>query len=220
MKPQLVRCGFGLGNRVAAIAHALCMFERVRFVWRINHECPAHHEDVFPNGIPNVEFDMDAPLGFASQFGDKRIHEWQPDLDAQKRKDAYQTVIDSMAGDAKEEFRFSAIARLRRFQINAQDAADEIAWRAKNIGADSCFLLADSNRAEIAERLAENGIKTTLPDSPEMEHDFDRNAASVIQFCSDWKTALAADILFSVGGDSSLAFPKIAGIDNPAPIPY
>ncbi len=203
----LIRCGFGLGNRVAAIAHGLTMFDMMEFAWRVNDQCPASHRDIFPDGITGVEFIDNAPIGYASKMNGKRIHDCDFLPSSDKKRSAFRTVIEAMTGDAYHRPQCAIVARFHRFPINPKESSETLAGEAARLNVGSCFILADSHRSTIAEALVRNGIDSIFPESPEMTRDMDRDAEGVVRFCSDWKTALSAKHILSVGGKSSLLFP-------------
>jgi hypothetical protein len=110
-----VRCGFGLGNRVAAIANGLSRAEKISFVWRVNEHCPLTHEQVFPAGISGVEFVTDAPPAFATMWAGMRCHCWHAAADRNAADQAYGRIISAMnAAPAQPGFIVGACVRFFR----------------------------------------------------------------------------------------------------------
>lgn len=204
MKDPLIRCGFGLGNRVAAIANALSLYQSICFIWRNNEQCPVDHNDIFPEGIKGVQFITDAPKGYATKINGRRIHEYESGGDIQSKRITYKLVLDSMIGKPVLAPECSILARFKRFDIRStKPMMDEILRL--NVG--SVFVLADSNREILMSELSNQGINVILPTCPEMKFDFDRSKDDVISFCNDWKTLLTSKNVVSTGGRSSLLFP-------------
>lgn len=206
----LIRCGFGLGNRVAAIAHALALLDEIRFVWRLNWQCPATHDQIFPTGLPRVEFVTDAPMGYATKHRGRRLHDWHEWSDKPTMRKSYDHVISAMTGQASFAPDCGILGRFHRFSVNVPQAAETMAKGALGHGAKTAFVLADCHRKEIAESLEKRGVEAVFPDGPEMASERDRTPERMIQFCSDWKTLLASHHVITTGGVSSLIYPVIS----------
>lgn len=210
MIPTRIQCAFGLGNRVAAIAHALSWVSEIEFAWRINWQCNATHQQVFPHGIPGVTFVDDAPSGFTSRLHGTRVHLWGAGQDPDSVASTYKVVMNALLGDAVEPPEAAIIARLHRFRVDPLEAAISMADAAAREGISGVFVLSDSHRQLIARVLTERGIKVVLPLHPEMGFEQDRTPERLAAFCPDWKTSLSAGKIISVGGVSTLLYPAMA----------
>lgn len=208
MDRNLVRCGFGLGNRVTAMANGLSRFESISFVWRNNRELPLNHEKVFPDGIPNVEFVTDSPLARSTIWGGYRCEDFDSFGDKNKALESYQLILSRMSGKAYREGGIALAARFLRFpDLNVSRMALRACIEAKNRNLEDVFILTDSRRDEVSAIIKKHGLNPIHPTSPEMVIDFDRNENSMLQFMSDWKTLLNSDYIVSPDFKSSMLFP-------------
>jgi hypothetical protein len=203
----LIRCGFGIGNRVTMIANALSRNESIQFVWRVNPILPLEHWEVFPNGINGVEFVDSSLKGFSTRWERKVPGEsWEGAGDREKANTAYSTIIEAMAGKEREGIDLAIVARFWRFP-----EADpvELAELASRYGSQA-FILADSRREEIATELNKRGMAAILPNGGEMSCDLDRSPESTLAYLSDWKTAIMAETVITHQADTSVIHPAKA----------
>lgn len=210
-----IRCGFGLGNRVAAIAHALTMLDEIRFVWRVNWQCPASHEQIFPNGLKRVQFVTDTPKRYATKVAGVPLHHFKEWASPDAIKKAYASVMSAMVGEAGSRPDCGILGRFHRFATCPIRASEALAEQAAVHGAGNAFILADTHRSAIARALEKRGVHPVFPNGPEMDDERDRTPERIIQFCSDWKTFLASRHVVSVGGVSSLIYPAFAASGCP-----
>lgn len=213
-----VRCGFGVGNRVAAMANGLSRSHRIRFVWRENVHCPLPVSYVFPAGIPGVDLVTDAPPEFATRWGRRMCHDWDAAGDRNRADAAYGRIIASM--DGRPLFR-PDLAIVARFHRATGDPAAHIARIAATAAAwirpDTdfrVFVFADQHRAQLAAALAAAaGVRPSLPSAPELAADLERSPADTARFLGDWKTLLTARRIVALDGPTSLLHPaRAAGI--------
>ena len=204
---HLIRCGLGLGNRVAAIANGLSRWPEIRFVWRDNTHCPATHQEIFPGGIAGVEFVTDSPPASASCWDGHRCQEWAAAGVRTAATAAYQTIMLAMTGAARMTPHVAILARFHRWP---ETTPASLAIRAAVAGGGApVFVLADSRRREIAAELKKLGIGSVLPVCGELAADLQRPPSDLLEFISDWKTALAAKVLTG-HPESSLFYPARA----------
>jgi hypothetical protein len=216
---MIVRCGMGLGNRVAAIANGLSRAAEIRFVWRVNRHCPAAHSDVFPQGIPGVEFVTDAPPNFATKFDGVWCYEWAAAGDRQRADSAYAEIMRAMAGNPMPDP--PEVAILGRFYRNPSadpitlaDAAIRLHGRYRW---DRAFVLADMHRAAIDARLRVAGFEAVQPSCGTLAADLHRTREDVLAYAGDWHTLLAARHIIALDGPASALHPaRAAGV----PITY
>lgn len=205
-----IHCHAGLGGRVTAVVNALCHSSEVEFVWRINRHLPADHQEVFPHGIPGVQFIRSAP-DWTTRFHDGGTCDiFRPFAAAGM---LYRRVIASLAGSSPQNrCRLAICARYFRQPSNpsTDDLVAAAADAAKALSCDKVFLLADSHRQVISAGLASYGIRTMLPRCKELTHDLDRSQLDALQFCADWKQFLAADTIISNSKVSGLLHPAMA----------
>ena len=201
---ELVRCGLGLGNRVAAIANGLSRWPAIRFVWRDNKHCPATHEEVFPRGVEGVEFATDFPMASASRWDGFRCHSWHAAGDRNLATSAYRRIMDAMSVSITTPATVAILARFHRFPDYDASALARDASRFAN--GNPVFIMADSRRDEIAESLHQLGVESILPKCPPLKSDMDRRREDVRLFIEDWHMAYRAKHLVS-HGSSSLGYP-------------
>ena len=213
---MIVRCGMGLGNRVAAIANGLSRAAEIRFVWRVNRHCPTAHSDVFPQGIPGVEFVTDAPPNFATKFDGVWCYEWAAAGDREAANAAYAEIMAAMAGTPM--WRAPEVAILGRFHRNPD--ADPIALADAAIRShgqfrwDRAFVLSDLHRGAIAARLGQAGFEAVQPESRELAADLDRTRDDILDYACDWATLLSARRIVALDGPASALHPaRAAGIE-------
>lgn len=206
----LIRCGFGLGNRVAAIAQSLALYGEIRFAWRINEHCPLELSEVFPHGIEGVEF-VDAPLDFATFLGDQPAYEWG--AGGADATEAFRRVVSAIGPQAWPDAPAVALVcrfhRVRAFDIpSLANAAGRAAHQA---GEERVFLLADRHREDLTILLRRLwNIEVTTAAAPELEVDLKRSAEDTRLFLRDWQTALTARHIIALDGPTSLLHPARA----------
>lgn len=209
MKP-LIRCGFGLGNRVAAIANALTYHDEISFVWRTNHLCPADHEEIFPQGIAGVEMVTDAPLALASRLGGRHCEDWYAARDRAMADGWYGRIFEAMAGEARGEYQVAIMARFLRYPEVSLEGMVVTAARIAAEGDGRVFVLADRRRAEIAAALAARGVTAVFPASPEMAAERQRHRRALLAYLGDWQTACAAATVVTHREETSVVYPARA----------
>jgi hypothetical protein len=204
-----IRCGFGLGNRVAAIANALSRAEKIAFVWRVNKHCPLGHEVVFPDGIEGVEFITDAPPALATVWHGRRCHEWFAAADRRAANLAYGRIMAAMDGTAWGSHQLGVCARFHRHpSTTPEQMAEHVRAIAGRLGERRVFLLADTRRAELASLL--HDLCVTMPSAPELAEDLQRGPEHALAFLDDWKTLLACPHIAAADGPTSLLHPARA----------
>ena len=202
----LIRCGFGIGNRVATMANALSRDGSIQYSWKVNHHLPLPHSEVFPRGIPGVEF-VDAPAGFATRWSRAVSGQaWDAAQDREAANTAYRTIVSAMVMCPSDPVEVAIMARFHRF---ANTSPRELALLASQHG-QRAFLLVDSRRSEMAAELENLGVEVVLPNSPEMAFDKDRSKASMLQYLGDWQRALASQAIITTKELSSSVFPAMA----------
>lgn len=214
MKGTLIRCGFGLGNRVASMAHALSFGEPIRFVWRVNEHCPVHHTDIWKDGVPGVEMVDNAEVGFATRVGGKMIYDWGIGSSAGAVEKCYRDIFKAMSIKARPSPpKVAVVSRLyRQQQGNLESLAYHATKAAKLHPKHRLFLLADTKRATIEDLIArfDPSVRVVMATTPELIEDLARSKEDVISFISDWRTALAAETIFTLDGPTTLLHPARA----------
>jgi len=193
---MIVRCGFGLGNRVTAIANGLQRFERIQFVWRVNDHCGLDHSDIFPRGIAGVEF-IDAHPAPATRWDGVLAHAWDARASGQ-----YAGIMSAMTGEAHSVVDCVVFARFHRRGGDLRRMASMASGRT--------LILTDSRRAELAALIP----GAVMPRCPELESDLADRNAGMLDFISDWKTMIACGRVITTGDKSSLVHPVLARFDN------
>jgi hypothetical protein len=118
--------------------------------------------------------------------------------------------MESLAGNAKQAPSCTILARFHSYQIDYQQSAERMADFAAKQKAENAFILADSHRLYIALALEKRGVIPVFPDGIEMQNEWDRTPERLIEFCNDWKTAIAAPLVINAVGVSSLLYPSLA----------
>lgn len=211
-----IRCGFGLGNRVASIAHALSFGNPIEFAWRINEHCPLHHSEIWANGIEGVTMIEDVPLDYASQVGSRMIYDWGIGGSADDVRRAYKTVIDAITIQPRQSPPSVAVFyRQHRTRSKCLVALATAAAKAAQDSPDGrVFLLADSMRASISALVLDAfpSAKIELLAAPELKADMDRPKSDTLAFIEDWRTALEAETIIADNSKTTLTYPaKAAG---------
>jgi hypothetical protein len=211
-----IHCPFGLGNRVAAMANGLSRWGTITFRWPVNKHCPATAADMFPTGVPGVDF-LPGPERpeFATRWGGTMAHCWDACGDRERANAAYATIMASMVGTAAAGAPRTAV--LGRFHRNP--AADP-AWFAEEIPRNfhgqrsgRIFLLCDLHRDLISRRLSRAGFDVMRPVCGSLADDMERSRADVMDYASDWATLLAAARIIALDGPASALNPaRAAGI--------
>lgn len=205
----------GLGNRVAAMANGLSRADQIQFVWRVNEHLPADHEQIFPTGIPGVEFLRDAEPAFATRWDGCWCYEWDAAEDRATANAAYASIISAMVGRQPiYPWRTSILARFHR---NPDRRPEEFAAKAIRIlrgeRSTEVFLLSDIYRDAISTALLESSIRPIIPQCLEIPSDLDRIDEDIIHYCSDWKMLLACGHIIALDGPASALHPaRAAGI--------
>lgn len=204
----IIRCGFGIGNRVATMANALSRHDQIQFSWKVNSMLPMTHRQVFPDGIEGVEFLDDAPRGFATRW-ERHVpgESWEAAGDRARADAAYGRIMEAMAGaPSPDPPPVAIIARFWRFpEADAVALAEEAACHGRQV-----FLLADSRRDIIARHLAWVGSSAVMPAGGEMAGDMDRTPASCLAYMGDWKTATLAETIITHLRETSVTYPARA----------
>ena len=204
----LVRCGWGLGNRVAAMANGLSYSPAgIEFSWKVNRHCPVRWEEVFPGGVPGVRF-VDAPAGWATRFEGRICHEWAACGDRQRADAAYARIMEAMAGWPAMRPDVAVVGRFFRKDGDPRFLGD-VAAAAVEPG-DAVFVFADRFREVIAGRLIGTGASITLPKAPELVEDLMRSREEVLTFLDDWATLMASGEIVAMDGPTSLLHPARA----------
>lgn len=203
----IIRCNFGIGNRVATMANALSRSEEIHFQWRINKVLPLTHEEVFPNGIEGVHFFVDGPRGLSTRWERKIYGEtWEAAGDREAANQAYNRIMEAMAGEPREAPEIAIIGRFWRFPDADCSSLAQLAAREGS----KVFLLTDSRRSELTTILESLGVEVIFPIGNEMDHDLDRTPESTLTYLSDWKTASMAKVIVTHRDDTSVTYPARA----------
>lgn len=212
-----VRCPFGLGNRVAAMANGLSRFPTIRFDWPVNDHCPVDHSAVFPSGVQGVEFSQ-STLSVGpemTRFDGVDVHSWGAAGDPRKRDQAYARIMGSMVGaPTRPTPRVAILGRFHRTPAGcSSDLVDRAAAWCRRLPADSAFVLCDRYRDQVSATLRSSGVVPVLPESRSLDLDLDRSPEDVLSYCSDWQTLLHAVVVIALNGPASALHPvRAAGI--------
>lgn len=209
----LIRCGFGAGGRVTAIANALSRHAEIRFSWKVNRFLPLTHDQVFPQCIPGVEIVTDAPAGFVTRWEDGiTADNYLAAGDPDRARAAYQMILQAMTGEAMTDP--PGVAVLGRFHRAPEATPDALVRAAvttcRELGAHRIFLLSDMHRTELAEGLQGAGMDVAWPVSPELQEDLQRDPEGQISYFSDWKTLLSAEVIVATHGPTGILHPARA----------
>lgn len=207
MDAPLVRCGFGLGNRVAAMANALSRRPEARFVWRVNQHLPCEHEEIFPAGVEGVEFVTDAPMDAASRFDGLHAETWEAAGDRAAADAAYGRIISAMAGTARA---CEAAVHFRKVHTPEPDVEALVAALAARMTGGRVMVMADSRRAEIAAAVCAAGFEPVMPAVPELPADKARTPEGMLAYLGDLKTLTACRLVVTHSPESSMVFPARA----------
>ena len=208
-----VHCPFGLGNRVAAMANGLSMAKWIRFIWPVNHHCPARAEEVFPHGVPGVEF-LEAPRGRKqlTRWNGLIAHCWDATNHRTEADLSYATIMDAMVGDAVPLP--PSVAVIGRFHRNPAGCPHDLARRAAKAASETqdrrVFVLSDCHRGVIIKELQSAGAMVIPPQCPALPNDLKRSSATLLKYIIDWKTALCANKIIALDGPSSALHPARA----------
>jgi hypothetical protein len=212
-----IHCPCGLGNRVAAMANGLSRAESIRFNWPVNAHCPVSAYEMFPGGVPGVEFlpGTNRPEP-PTRWGGLLAHCWDAAADRQRANQAYAEIMAAMVGTPM--WRAPEVAILGRFHRNP--GADPIALADAAISrgwADTwggVFVMSDCHRDLIAARFAQAGFRTVMPQSRPLPHDLERTRDDVLDYACDWATLLSARRIVALDGPASALHPaRAAGIE-------
>lgn len=215
MSPSLplIRCGFGLGNRVAAMANGLSRHpDGIRFAWRINEHLPLPWLYVFPDGLPGVHMETDEPFGSCTRWGDRSSIEWDAAADRALANAAYSKIIAAMAGEAMANP--PALAICGRFHRNPtahpQDLSATAIREATRLMEDRVFVFSDLHRDEISAALTAAGIQPVQPTCQPLVDDMQRSPVDLLRYLGDLKTLLAAKTIIAADGPASALHPARA----------
>jgi hypothetical protein len=211
--PLLIRCGFGIGGRVTAIANALSRHAEIRFSWKVNRFLLLTHDQVFPTGIPGVEIVTDAPAGFVTRWEDGiTADNYLAAGDPDRARAAYQMILQAMTGAAMTDP--PGVAVLGRFHRAPEATPDSLVRTAVatcfDLGARRIFLLSDLHRTELAQALQGAGIDVIEQVSPELTEDLQRDPEGQISYFSDWKTLLSAEVIVATDSPTGILHPARA----------
>ena len=202
----------GLGNRVAAIANGLSYARHVRFGWRVNRHCPLPWQYVFPAGIRGVRIEEEPRPVFPRKFAGRMACAWDAAGDRSAADAAYARVMESMAGEARQDA--PRLALCGRFHRNPAGSATDLAERtiaaARRMGTSRVFVFSDRHRDRISECLWSFGIEAVQPACGELAEDLQRSADDVRDYMDDWKTLLAAEVIIALDGPASALHPARA----------
>lgn len=210
--PVTVRCGTGLGNRVAALANGLSRFPIIRFPWRVNRHCPLPWEEVFPQGVPGVEFEnLPGPPPMPTHWDGIPCLDWAAAADPGRAADAYRLIIRSMVGTVGTSHRVAVFGRFHRApKTDPVVLAAAAIAAAAEAGTREVFVLTDRHRDAIADHLRAAHLTPILPQSPALTSDLSRDPETLRLFINDWRTLLAARHIIALDGPSSLLHPARA----------
>jgi hypothetical protein len=195
------------------MANGLSRSPLISFRWPVNKHCPATAADMFPNGVPGVEF-LPGPERpeFATRWGGMMAHCWDACGDRELANAAYAAIMAAMVGTAAWKAPRTAV--LGRFHRNP--AADP-AWFAEEIlrnfhgqRSGRIFLLCDLHRELIFRRLTRAGFDVLQPVCGSLADDMERSRADVMDYASDWATLLAAARIIALDGPASALYPARA----------
>lgn len=212
MTPLYVTCPGGIGDRLSAIANALTRSQSVLFGWKRNTHCPIDAAEIWPEGIPSVAFeDSGGPMS-VTRFDGHPCHSHAAALDRQISDSKLLELIALIHASPLEDPPTVAVF-FRGRAAPASDPLPAARLAASRAGQEGrVFLMADSQRQEIAEELLANGAIPVWPRSPEMSHDTDRDGCTFHAFLGDWKTlCLARFVASHARRFSSLLLPVLAG---------
>lgn len=208
----VIHCAEGLGNRVAAISNALTWHARIRFAWVVNEHCPLGWREVFPAGIPGVEF---IPGGGAmvSTFAGRPGMEWDAAKCPEAARETYGRVMESVGPepwpDAPEVAIVARFHRVARFDLGS--LANGAGRAAHEAGEGRVFVLADRHREDIEILLRRLwNIEAVHAAAPELAADLDRSPDATRLFIRDWQTALKVERIIALDGPTSLLHPARA----------
>lgn len=212
-KDPWVLCGFGMGNRVAAMANGLSRHRRIRFYWERNPQMRLDWRVVFPNGVEGVDFVDGKNAMEPTRWDGVPCYHWKAAGDQGAALAAYRRIMGSMAGRTREVPAAGVHARIFGHGGPRDDGqwreflAEVRRWAA---GKGMIYLMADSRRDEIAEAAGGN---VHFPECREMDGDMDRQRDGSLLYLGDWKSMAAGCkriLSLSTGHPSSAIFPAVA----------
>ncbi len=204
---MIIYCSEGLGNRVAAMANGLSRAMRIRFAWVTNQHCPASAQDLFPTGIPGVEFVAGDPVVTATAWAGRSCERWDAAADRQRADAAYAAIMGAMIGRARHR---PQVAICGRFYRNGGTDPESLADAAAAVADGPVFLFADRHRDRIRARLTIHGARSIMPGAPELTRDLGRSRSSMLAYASDWQSLLAAPLIVACNGPASALHPARA----------
>lgn len=205
----------GLGARITAIANGLSAGREVQFGWEANAHCPLHHIEVFPAGIPGVEFVCPDVGTLVTPVTDRPFFSWAGAFGYSLANAAYGTILEAMAG---RPWGFYPLAIHARFHRHPTASPRPLAWtavrEARAAGIRTAFLLSDLHRPVITDILEAAGIQVIPARSAPLASDLARFRADTLAFLSDWKTLIASPLIVAGNGPTCLLNPARAAATN------
>jgi hypothetical protein len=200
-------CNHGLGNRVTAIANALSFRpDTVQMGWAINKLCPIGWSEVFPDGLPRVEFFTPGPSALTSRLRGVPCESWHAAGDRAAAADGYRHVFQHMTGMPMHDP--PAVAVCARFLTARHPDPERLASAIPK--GQRVFILADHHRDFLARHVEDNGGQAVWPRCPELRAEQERSRAAMGLFLGDWKTMLSAELIVAGANPTSLLHPAQA----------
>lgn len=208
-----VKCGMGLGNRVTAMANGLSRSPRISFVWRVNRHCPVSYRELWPVGVPGVEF-VDGegiPLSVSTAWDGMWCYQWGAAADRQAANAAYGRILASMR--VREHLEAPPVAVCGRFHRNPSGQIGRLAAAVVDTGQGRVFVLSDRYRSELSGMLDAAGVSVVMASSGPLDEDLSRAPSDVLAYAGDWRTLLRAELIVALDGPASALHPaRAAGI--------
>lgn len=162
----------------------------------MNRDCPSPWWDVFPEGVPNVEFVEFEEVHTSSGIQGKMAYDYFGEVD-------YHSILSRMRHTPHCA---SVVAVHGRFhRIPDTDLSNMV--EAIPVGTDRVFLLCDNHRESLKGRLKEKGIEVINARSREMSDDFDRKPSDTADFIADWRSLCTASTVVTNCEESSALHP-------------
>jgi hypothetical protein len=200
-------CNHGLGNRVTAIANALSFRpDTVQMGWAVNKLCPLDWHEVFPDGLPGVEFEAPKVPRLSSRLRGIPSESWHAAADRAEAAAAYRLIMTHMAGRAHSDP--PAVAVCARFLTARRP--DPSALVDTIPSGERVFVLADSRRSFLSERIRQKWGQPIQPLCPELPSEHVRTPGALRLFLSDWHTLLSAKLIIATPNPTSLLHPAHA----------
>jgi hypothetical protein len=174
--------------------------------WSVNKLCPLNWSDVFPCGIPGVEFEAPKAPRLSSRLRGIPAESWMAAGDRSAAAAAYRLIFDRMAGKCLPDAPMVAVCA--RFMTARHPNPESLA--AAIPAGLSVFVLADSHRDFLARRISEAGGDPVLPKCPELPGEQVRTPEAIRLFMGDWKTMLLASLIVATPNPTSILHPAMA----------